>query len=68
MGFLDEKTLPISKEINRTLNNFINNQKIPWLRVIKRHIECNNVYLNDWKSIVFKTQTKTVKELAITVN
>ena len=65
LGFLDENSLAVSKEIDETLKAFIDNQKITWKRIIQKDIGCNSTFLDDWKKSIVKTPTKIVKELQL---
>ena len=55
---LDDQSLARSKEANREMAEFIENERFYWIRIIKK-------YNNNWKQIINKTPIEALKELAI---
>ena len=64
ISLLDNKSLVLSREVNKTWKNFIEKEKNIWIRIIQKHVKNFN-HLQDWKNSVSKISTKSVKQLAI---
>lgn len=48
--------------------NFMDYQKLPWIRMIQNHIGNNNKFSEDWKKVMVKTSLETVKNFSIAVD
>ena len=64
---LDNQKLVIVKESSLEINNHLQNERFYWIRIIKKHVERFNGFVDAWKKVIHKTPVKTVRELAITV-
>ena len=53
------------RKLNESSRNFIDNQKLPWIRMIQKYSSNTSEFLHDWKQVTGKTPTRIVKELAI---
>ena len=52
---LDDKSLVVSKKVNKTWRNFIDQEKTIWIRCIQKYVK-NIDELQDWKKSVSKTR------------
>ena len=64
---LDDQSLVKVKESNREINNHLQNERVYWIRMIKKHIGLFKEFADAWKKVIDKTPVETVRELAITV-
>ena len=53
------------RKLNESFRNFLDNQKIPWIRMIQKYGSSTSGFLQDWKQVTGKTPTRIVKEIAI---
>ena len=53
------------RKSNEALRSFIDNQKLPWIRIIQKYTASTSGFLKDWKQIIRKTPTQMVKKIAI---
>ena len=67
LNCINEKSLVAMRKVNRPWMNFVDQQKIIWVRMIEKHIGHRNTFPDDWKKVVFKTPVQMVKDLAIAV-
>ena len=51
--------------LNESLRSFIDNQKIPWIRIFQKYTASTSGFLKDWKQIIRKTPTQMVEKIAI---
>ena len=65
---LDNESLVTCKEVDKTWNKFIDSQKLPWIRMMEKHIGRLEQYPETWKKVTSKTKVKNVEELALTVD
>ena len=65
LDLLDDTTLLHCKEASKELNNFIQNEKIVWLRIIRLY-KGNIVGFEDsWKKTIEKDSVDNIKQLAL---
>ena len=67
LSHINDKSLVLCKKVDGTWKNFIDEQKIIWIRMIEKHIGKSNTFPNDWKNVLHKTSVQMVSELAVTV-
>ena len=60
---LDSKTLTKCREINNLWREYIDNQKLPWTRMIKEVVEISN----EWNVLFKSTDFQSIKEIALTI-
>ena len=65
LDLLDDTSLLRCKEASRELNNFIKNEKIIWLRIIRLYKENTIGFEDSWKQTIEKDCVNNVKELAL---
>jgi ankyrin repeat protein len=53
------------RKLSKSLRKFIDMQKLPWIRMIKKYSGSQTEFLDQWKQVTQKTSTLTVKKLAI---
>ena len=53
------------RKLNESSRSFIDNQKLPWIRMIQKYASNTSGFLQDWKQVMGKTPTRIVKEIAI---
>ena len=65
---LDDKSLVNCKKVSKIWNSFIEGQKFPWIRLIKRHDEKSNKKHTDcqqkWRKLFQKTKFEDVRQFA----
>ena len=66
LDMLDNTTLLSCKEANRELNNFIQNEKLVWHRIIRLHKGNIIGFEDSWKKTIEKDSVDNIKQLAIT--
>ena len=64
---LDDQSLVKVKESSRKINNHLQNERLYWIRRIKKHIGYFKKFADAWKKVIDKTPVKNVRKLAITV-
>ena len=65
---LDDKSLMKCKEVNRSWCNFINDNKILWVRMIQKYFcAMNYVYIDSWEKVIIKISSESWKELSMTL-
>ena len=65
---IDNQNLAKCKEVGEHWYNFINNQKVPWIRMIQKYAKNDIDQMPEmWKTVLDRTPTEIVKELAIAV-
>ena len=65
LDMLDNTTLLSCKEANRELNNFIQNEKIVWLRIIRLYKGNIIGFEDSWKKTIEKDSVDNIKQLAL---
>ena len=64
---LDNESLVTCKDVDKTWKKCIDSQKLPWIRMIEKHIGRLEQYPGTWKKVTSKTPAKNVQELALAV-
>ena len=64
LGQLDNETLERFKEVSRSLNMTVENQRIYWIRMIQNYTKKNNKFEKEWKEAVQKTPIESMKKIA----
>ena len=67
---LDNEDLIKCRKISPSWNEFINNQKLPWIRMIKKYLlelEFNKKILEEWQKFVKSHNVATLQKIAIKV-
>ena len=64
---LDNESLVTCKEVDKTWKKCIDGQKLPWIRMIERHIGRLSQFPGTWKRVTSKTPVQNVQELALAV-
>lgn len=64
---LDNQNLTKCKEIDNSLNEFLKENKVLWMRMIKKYNVNHLEFKDDWKSVIEKVPAENVKELALAV-
>ena len=64
---LDNQNLTKCKEIDNSLNEFLKENKVLWMRMIKKYNVNHMEFKDDWKSVMEKVPAEIVKELALAV-
>ena len=67
---LDNEDLTKCKKISPSWNEFINNQKLPWIRMLKKYqceLEFNKRILEEWQKFVKSHNVATLQKIAIKV-
>ena len=62
---LDNQSLVQSKEVQRSWNNFINEEKVLWIRIIQKCISDVDTYSNAWRKVLKKAPVEFVTHLAL---
>ena len=65
---LPDQKLVESYQVSKTWESFIKNQKLPWIRMMKKHIGNIDEHPETWEKVVRKTPVEIVKEMAISVH
>ena len=65
---INDKSLVRCIKVSKTWKNFVEQQKEVWIRMIEYRIGKRHTFSDDWRRVVFKTQTQIVMDLAIVVN
>ena len=60
---LNRKNLQKCRKVEESWKIFIDRQKFPWIRVIKKHLKLDK----DWKEVLQRSSVKIVKNLASAV-
>ena len=60
---LNRKNLQKCRKVEESWKIFIDRQKFPWIRVIKKHLKLDK----DWKEVVQRSNVEIVKNLASAV-
>ena len=53
------------RKLNEFFRSFIDNQKIPWIRMIQKYASNTSGFLQDWKQVTNKTPTRIVQKIAV---
>ena len=53
------------RKLNESLSSFIDNQKLPWIRIIQKYAANTCGFLKDWKQSTRRTPTQMVEKIAI---
>ena len=61
---LDSKTLTKCREVNNLWREYLDNQKLPWTRMIIEIVE----YSKQWKVFFKSTDFQTIKEIALIIS
>ena len=61
---LDSKTLTKCREVNNLWREYIDNQKLPWTKMIKDVVE----YSKQWNVFFKSTDLQSIKEIALTIS
>ena len=61
---LDNTVLTICREVNNSWNSFIDNEKLPWIRMIVQHIK---PLASPWKKFLRKSNYESLVEIALSV-
>ena len=64
---LDNQNLTKCKEIDNSLNEFLKENKVLWMRMIKKYNVNHMEFKDDWKSVMEKVPVENVEELALAV-
>ena len=67
---LDNEDLIKCRKISPSWNEFIGNQKLPWIRMIKKYLhelEFNKKILEEWRKFVKSYNVATLQQIAIKV-
>ena len=64
---LDNESLVTCKEVDKAWKNCVNGQKLPWIRMIEKHIGRLSQFPRTWKKVTSKTPVQNVQELALAV-
>ena len=64
---LDSKTLTKCREVNNLWREYIDNQKLPWTRMIKEFVEYSKQYLIQWNEFFNSTDFQSIKEIALSI-
>ena len=65
LSLLDNTSLLNCKESNRELNNFIKNEKLVWLRIIRLYKGNIIGFEDSWKKTIEKNSVDNIKQLAL---
>ena len=65
---MDVKSLTRSKEASREIAKCLDNGKLFWIRIIKKHAENFKGFEESWKEVIRRTPLDIIKQLALTVN
>ena len=61
-GELDDKTMTNCKKVSRPWNDFLDEKKVQWFRILQKYADN---FFNDWLIVLMKTPAKTIKTFAI---
>ena len=67
---LDNENLTKCREISKSWEDFIDNQKLPWIRMMKKYqleLEFNKKILEEWQKFVKSYNVVTLQKIAIKV-
>ena len=62
---LDNQSLVQSKEVQRSWNNFINEEKVLWIRIIQKCISDVDIYSIAWRKVLTKAPIEFVIHVAL---
>ena len=62
---LDNQTLTKCKEVSRDLNQFLEDDRLVWTRIIKKYNASHVEFKDAWNLVVNKVPVELVKDLAI---
>ena len=62
---LENSSIANCRKVDESWRNFIDDQKLPWIRMIQKYVSSTSGFLQDWKQVTGKTPTRIVKEIAI---
>ena len=65
---LDDQSLTECRKVSRSMCNFIDNTKIPWMRMINKHMGDNEQLQKSWTKVLHKCNVEIIRQLALTVN
>ena len=64
---LDNQNVTKCKEVSHFWNNFLNESKFVWIRIIHTYQDNHIEFKEDWKLVLTRIPLETAKELAIAV-
>ena len=67
---LDNEDLTKCRKISPSWNEFIDNQKLPWIRMMKKYLcelEFNKKILEEWQKFIKSYNVTTIQQIAIKV-
>ena len=64
-GELDIKTITRCKGASRLWNIFLDEEKVQWYKILQKYADNMMHFSNDWKVVIKKTPSKTIKTLAL---
>ena len=64
---LPDQNLVECYQVSKTWDNFVKNQKLPWIRMIKKQINHISEHPETWSRVVRKTAVEIVREVAISL-
>ena len=65
LNHLDDCGLVTFKKVNGIWRNFIDNEKMIWIRMIERFVCKRYTFQEDWKKAVLNTSVHMIRELSI---
>ena len=64
---LDNQNLTNCKKVSRSWNYLLSQNKLMWIRMIKKYQENHLEFKDDWKTVMARVPLETVKQLGIAV-
>ena len=61
---LDDRSLASCREVNKTWQEFVDSQRIYWIRKILKYANPQSKFHEEWKIVLEKTPIETLKEFA----
>ena len=65
---VDDQSLDNCKEISVEVQEYLDNERFFWVRIIKKYQEKLKDFPKLWKPVIVKTPTEIVKQIAIAVS
>ena len=65
---VDDQSLDNCKEISVEVQEYLDNERFFWIRIIKKYQEKLKDFPKLWKPVIVKTPTEIVKQIAIAVS
>ena len=65
---VDDHSLDNCKEISVEVQEYLDNERFFWIRIIKKYQENLKDFPESWKPVIVKTPTEIVKQIAIAVS